>query len=124
MKELLLIGLGGALGALSRYGFGQFTSRYYLGHFPLGTWLINVLGSFFIGILFVLIVERVKIHADYRLVFMVGFLGAFTTFSSFSLETINLMMNGRIFTALFYVLASVMVCLLATWLGIVLGRVI
>lgn len=124
MRELLLIALGGALGSLSRYGAGQFIARFYPGHFPLGTWLINISGSFLIGLLFVLIIERVKIHADYRLVFMVGFLGAFTTFSSFSLETVNLLLNGRVVVATAYVLASVVVCLLATWLGIALGRLI
>ena len=124
LKELLLIALGGSLGAVSRYGIGQLTARWYPGHFPLGTFLINVAGSFFIGLLFVLIVERIKLHADLRYVFMVGFLGAFTTFSSFSLETINLLQNGRIVLASSYVLASVVVCLLATWLGIVLGRLI
>jgi CrcB protein len=124
MKEILLIALGGALGALSRYSCGQFVTRLYPGHFPLGTWLINVSGSFFIGLLFVLIVERVKIHADLRYVFMVGFLGAFTTFSSFSLETVNLLQHGRMLIAMFYVLSSVIVCLFATWLGIIFGRVL
>jgi CrcB protein len=89
---------------------------------PLGTWLVNVSGSLLIGILYVLLVERLPVNTELRALLMVGFLGAFTTFSSYSLDTLLLIERGLVIQALIYTLGSVVFCLLATWLGMALTR--
>ena len=84
--NLILIGLGGALGAISRYIMSAWVTTWWLKSFPLATLLVNVLGSFLMGVAFVVVVDRLEMLPQARLIFMVGFLGGFTTFSSFSLE--------------------------------------
>ena len=90
--------------------------------FPYSTLLINVLGSFVIGILFILLVERSLLAPIWRSALLVGFLGAFTTFSSFSLQALGLMEEGRFIAALGYIGSSVIVCILAVALGMYLAR--
>jgi len=124
MKYLLFIALGGAGGAVSRYLLSNYVHSWTNHHIPFGTLAVNVLGSFLIGILYVLIMEKMTIHQDWRSVLMVGFLGAFTTFSTFSLESIRLLEQGHIGSALFYILASVTLCILAVWCAAVLTRLI
>lgn len=124
MKQLMFVAFGGALGALARYWLGGFVASRITGHFPLGTFLINLIGCFLIGVLYVLIVERMVLHPDWRSVLVVGFLGAFTTFSTFSLETVNLLIHGQLSTAALYMSGSVVVCILATWAAIQLARMI
>ena len=124
MKYLLFIALGGAGGAVSRYVLSNYVHSWTNHHIPFGTLAVNVLGSFLIGILYVLIMEKMTIHQDWRSVLMVGFLGAFTTFSTFSLESIRLLEQGHIGSALFYILASVTLCILAVWCAAVLTRLI
>jgi CrcB protein len=124
MKHLVFVALGGALGAMSRYGMAIAMSRFTVGHFPLGTMAVNLIGSFFIGIVYVLIVEKMVLHPDWRSVIIVGFLGAFTTFSSFSLEVVTLLQNGQLLTAAGYIAASVVLCALVAWVGIMLTRLI
>jgi CrcB protein len=121
MKYLILVGLGGALGAIFRHLLGTTVHALWEGFIPVGTLLVNVLGSFCIGIVFVLL-ERQLIHPDWRSVLMVGFLGAFTTFSTFSLETINLIEQGFYAHAGAYMLLSVVTCVTMAGAGIYLGR--
>ena len=90
----------------------------------MGTLLVNVLGSFAIGIVYVILVERQLIHADWRSVLMVGFLGAFTTFSTFSLETITLFEAGHVVQALAYMFGSAIICVLVAGLAIQLTRLL
>ena len=122
MKYLLFIALGGASGATARYLLAGWAHRLWEGHLPVGTFLVNVLGSFTIGVLYVVLAEKQLIHQDWRGVLMVGFLGAFTTFSTFSLETITLMEAGQVATALGYMLASAVVCVAMTGAAIQLTR--
>ena len=129
MTHLMMIAAGGAAGALSRHWLVNVVNtisheRWQLAGFPVGTLMVNIIGSFCIGIMYVLITERLAIHADWRNVAVVGFLGAFTTFSTFSLDTVILLENGQLMQAAFYTLASVCVCMLVTWLAISIARVV
>lgn len=121
MKYLLFIALGGATGSVARYLLAQWTQAQWQGGFPLGTLLVNFAGSFGIGVIFVLL-ERQVLHPDWRGVLIVGFLGAFTTFSTFSLEAITLWEAGQAGQALGYMLASVVLCVLAAGSAITLTR--
>ena len=122
MLQILAIAGGGALGALAR--FWMSTGIYGLlgKSFPWGTLAVNVLGSFVMGLLFVLFIERLAAAPEWRAAVLVGFLGAFTTFSTFSNETLTLMEGGFLLKALLNVSVSVLVCLLACWIGVILGR--
>ncbi len=124
MKHLIFIALGGAGGALARHLLSTMVHNLSSHHLPLGTLVVNVVGSLLIGLMYVLIVEKMVLHPDWRSVFMIGFLGAFTTFSTFSLETLSLLENGQPGMAALYVVASVVICLLAVWAGMSLTRLI
>lgn len=123
MQVYLLIALGGACGALSRYGIGRAVNIYLAQvHWPLGTFAVNLAGSFTIGALYVLITEKSTIHTDWRYVLMVGFLGAFTTFSTFSLESVAMLEAGKVALALLYMSATLASCVIGCWLGMSLAR--
>jgi CrcB protein len=124
MKYLLFIALGGASGAVARYLLANWVHTLWEGKLPLGTLLVNMIGSFAIGIIYVLVVERQVVHADWRGVLMVGFLGAFTTFSTFSLETIGLLEAGHALHALAYMLGSTLLCVLMAGAAVQLTRLL
>ncbi len=119
---LLAIALGGAVGAVLRYLVATTVQRVAGPAFPLGTLTVNVVGSLLMGMLFVLLVERAVVGPEWRAAVLVGVLGAFTTFSTFSMETFNLMGEGRMLAAAVNMVASVAACLAAVWLGVALGR--
>lgn len=121
MKYILLVALGGAGGAVSRYLVANSVHQLWEGRWPLGTLLVNTAGSFAIGVVFVLI-ERQVLHAEWRGVLMVGFLGAFTTFSTYSLEVVELMQRGQLAHALGYMAASAVFCVLMAGFAIFLTR--
>lgn len=118
----LLVAAGGAAGAASRFALAQLSYAYVRHDWPWGTFAVNTAGSFLIGIIYVLITEKSALHADWRYVLIVGFLGAFTTFSTFSLETVALVEAGRAVAAASYIAATVASCVLGCWLGIALLR--
>ncbi|NCF18385.1 MAG: fluoride efflux transporter CrcB [Haliea sp.] len=124
MKYLIFVALGGASGAVARYLLANWVHALWEGKLPLGTLLVNMIGSFAIGIVYVLLVERQMIHPDWRGVLMVGFLGAFTTFSTFSLETISLLEAGHAVHALGYMLGSALLCVLMAGLAVQLTRLL
>ena len=122
MKILIPIALGGAIGAIARYA-ASLGIHSVAGHdFPYGTLLVNVAGSLAIGWLYVVIIESGSDLGHYRAPLIVGLLGAFTTFSAFSLETVHLMEAGQVLKAAANVLLNVILCLVACWGGLVLGR--
>jgi fluoride exporter len=119
-----VIALGGAFGAMSRFWITAAAERLYQGQFPLGTFAVNLLGAFLIGILFVIFTERVPSSDYLRSLLISGFLGAMTTFSAFSLEALLLLEQGLLATALAYIFLSVTACLLASWTAISLTRML
>ena len=122
MTKYLVVGLGGALGAMARYWFAALIGERFPTRFPLGTLLINVSGSFIIGFFLTLVTERLNIHPNWRLGVAVGFVGAYTTFSTFEYETFRLLETGSGISGFMNVIVSLMLGFLAVWGGIVLGR--
>lgn len=122
LSSVFAISLGGAVGALSRYGASTIIANWFGREFPFGTLLVNILGSFLIGVAYVFLVERDLLGSEWRLGLITGVLGGFTTFSAFSLETVGLLQENAYGRASLYVFLSVAVCLGATVLGLWLGR--
>jgi CrcB protein len=119
----LAIGLAGALGALSRYGLDGLIARR-AGAFPWGTFVINVSGSFLLGLAFTLLTERYRVDPWLRSGLTIGLLGAYTTFSTLSLETYRLLEDGAYGLAFANAAGSLAAGLLALYVGVVLGRVV
>ena len=125
-STFMVIGLGGALGAMLRFAIGIWAVQRFESLLPtaalLGTLIANALGALLIGVLFVVITEKGLIAESWRPLLVVGFLGALTTFSTFSIEAVALLQQGEWLTAMVYVLGSVIICLSLTWAGIELAR--
>lgn len=120
--SLVAIAVGGGAGALMRYGVSVGVYSWLGRGFPWGTLTVNVAGSFFMGLLAVVFLERVAVGPEWRGAVLVGFLGSFTTFSTFSLETLSMVEQGEAARAAINVLISVLLCLVAAWVGLLAGR--
>jgi fluoride exporter len=119
-----LIAAAGALGALARYHLQGLVNRLYFGAFPLGTFVVNISGCLVLGVLFSALTERFAVSADLRTALTVGLLGAYTTFSTFALETVRLSDDGAVGIALLNIAASVIAGIVAVRVGITLGRML
>lgn len=122
MQNVLAIALGGAVGALFRYWVSTGVYNIMGRDFPYGTLAVNVLGSFIMGIMYVYLIERLADTSMLRAMIIIGLLGAFTTFSTFSIETLQLFENGEVLKTMLNILLSVVVCLMAVWSGVVMAR--
>lgn len=122
MGQTLVIAAGGALGALLRFWSANWVYSLLGRGFPYGTLVVNVVGSLAMGFCYAWLVERSTLGPEWRALLMVGFLGAFTTFSTFSIETMGLIEGGAMFKALLNVVLSVVLCVMAAWLGLLMGR--
>ena len=124
MGAWLAVAVGGALGSMARFWLAGAIAALPSPRFPWGTLLINVLGSFVIGLVGSLTLSpaRVGMHPDIRIFLMTGICGGFTTFSAFSLQTLELLQGGEIVPALGYAVGSVVLCVVATYCGWLLGR--
>jgi CrcB protein len=122
VKQILGIALGGSIGTVLRYWVSTTVHSFVSRDFPYGTLLINVSGSLIMGLLYVLLVERWAVGVEWRSAILIGVLGGYTTFSSFSIETLLLFEEGGQVRALMNVLLSVSLCLIAVWLGVAAGR--
>lgn len=124
MQSVLVIALGGALGALSRYGLGFWISSRWNQGFPLGTFIINITGAFLLGFLNILFIEKLSVSPLWRLGIGIGFLGSYTTFSTFGYEVIMLLERGSLLTAGLYTLLSVIIGFVGVALGVGLARIL
>lgn len=123
MNSFVLVGIGGAMGAMARYGAALGVARLWGQPFPMATLLINILGSVLMGVFVGGMAKMLPAWAETaRLFVAVGILGGFTTFSSFSLDTIVLIERGDVLLAGAYVLLSVVVCLIGLYLGLLVTR--
>ena len=122
MSQVFAIAAGGASGALLRFWVSNGVYALLGRGFPFGTLAVNVLGSLVMGVLYVVLLERMTTGPDIRAALLIGLLGAFTTFSTFSMETVNLIEQAELVKAVLNILVSVTACVLAAWLGVLLGR--
>jgi len=122
VNQVLAIAAGGAAGSVLRFWMSTWVHSFAGRSFPYGTLAVNVLGCLLMGFLFVLLVERMSDNALWRAALLIGVLGGFTTFSSFSIETFNLLEQGDYLKAGINALLSLTLCLGATWAGVILGR--
>ena len=121
MEVVLVVGLGGAVGAILRWWVGVLMSHLLAPVF-LGTLVVNLVGSFLVGVLLIWFQGKLPINDVLRTGIVIGFLGGFTTYSAFSMEAVNMMMAGFYGRASAYVVVTVAVCLMGTWAGVMLGR--
>lgn len=122
MANILIIGIGGFVGAVTRYGMAVWIGQRWGRSFPFGTFVINITGSFLIGLLMTLMTERIIENPQWRLLLVVGFLGAYTTFSTFEYETGALLKDGEWLYASLNVVLSVAVGFIALKLGEVIAK--
>ncbi|MDH5471762.1 MAG: fluoride efflux transporter CrcB [Gammaproteobacteria bacterium] len=122
MKGLLYVAIGGALGAMLRYGISSGIYAWFGRSFPYGTLVVNVIGSFAIGIFSILLIQKFNVSHELRLALVVGVLGALTTFSTFSWDTLDLMQQGLMQRAFLNVLLNVVLCIAAAWVGAQFAR--
>jgi CrcB protein len=116
--------VGGFAGAIARYWLGGFVTQRLGLRFPYGTFMINISGCFLIGLLMHLLTERAALNINWLYVVVIGFIGAYTTFSTFEYETFRAIQEGQALMAVLYVVSSVAVGLMSVWAGLMLGKVI
>ena len=118
IKQILLVGAGGAIGSILRFVTSELTNKYYLGGFPLATFIVNILGCFCVG----LFVNIIPANQNLRLLLIMGFCGGFTTFSTFARETFTFIEINQLPTAFVYTLLSCVLGISAVWLGMYLTK--
>lgn len=123
MFNTFLVFLGCGAGGVFRYWVTAFVYETFDHALPHGTMIVNVSGSFFIGLLTVFLQERMsEMDVQLRALLLVGFLGGYTTFSSFSMDTLNLINMGRYLSALAYIIGSILLCMIGVWAGTFTGK--
>lgn len=122
LKTLVLIGVGGALGSVSRYLSNIWISKYLPSIFPWGTFFVNLLGCLIIGLILGYLERQQLGESEIKFFFATGFCGAFTTFSAFASENMNLMNNGDYFLSILYIAASIILGILAVYSGFGLAK--
>lgn len=123
MNNFLLIFLGSGVGGMLRYGVSNCIHMILSRDFPYGTMIVNITGCFLMGVLFILTTDRFGAEStSLRALLLIGLLGGYTTYSSFSIETMLLLINGRFFSGIMNIFLTTTLCLIATWLGIIGGR--
>jgi len=124
MKEIVVVFLGGGLGTVFRYWLSGSVFRFVRPTFPYGILLVNTIGCLLIGVLMTVFEDRFVVHPLLRIFLTIGVLGGFTTFSTFSYETISLFREGSTLLAIANIFFSVAGCLIATWIGTLIGKLL
>jgi CrcB protein len=124
MTKYWMVGIGGFLGSIARFWVGSFITHRTGARFPYGTFVINISGSFLIGLIVTLLAERSRWSPNLLYLIPIGFIGAYTTFSTFELEAFRGVRSGYGILALVYVILSVIVGYLAVWVGVITGKAI
>lgn len=117
-----MVGIGGFVGAIARYWLGSYIGGKMGTRFPYGTFVINISGSFLIGLILTLLAERTHWNPNLRYLIPIGFIGAYTTFSTFEYETLRTVQDGQVWIAFLNISLSVVVGFAAVWAGVVAGR--
>jgi fluoride exporter len=124
MIKYFVVGLGGFIGAIARFWLGAYISNRLGTRFPYGTFVINITGSFLIGLTITLLAERTHWNPNWRYLIPIGFIGAYTTFSTFEYETMRSIQDGEFVIAFLNVSLSLVVGFLSVWGGMVTGRML
>lgn len=122
MINVVAVFVGGGVGAVLRYLTGSYFARFAFYSFPFATFFVNVTGSFLIGLFYALCMDKMTITPVIKITLTAGFCGGLTTFSTFSYELLQMITNGRLLPAFFYILLSISLCLAAAWLGSSAGK--
>jgi len=122
--KYVMVGIGGCLGSILRFWLGSYISGKMGTRFPYGTLVINITGSFLLGVVFALLTARTNWNPYWRYLIPIGFIGGYTTFSSFEYETLRMIQDGQMGLGLLYVATSVVIGFVAVWGGVIAGRVI
>jgi fluoride exporter len=122
--KYVMIALGGSAGAIARYVLGSYVGNRAGSLFPYGTMIINLSGSFVIGLVMTLIAEHSNVNRNVLYLVAIGFIGAYTTFSTFEFETLRLVQDGQFIAGLTNVAVSVVIGFAMVWLGVVAGRML
>lgn len=120
--KYLMVGIGGALGSMLRFWMGSYIGGRFGSRFPYGTFVINISGSFLIGLVIAIMAEKTQWSDNWRYLMPIGFIGGYTTFSAFEYETFRLFQDGQVLTAALNVALSVGVGFAGVWAGAIAGR--
>jgi fluoride exporter len=122
MTKYIVIGIGGFLGSVARFWVGSYVSNRMGARFPYGTFIINMSASFLIGLIITLLAERTHWNPNWRYLIPIGFIGAYSTFSTFEYETFRNVQDGQILIAFLNIILSVVLGFAAVWFGVIAGR--